>query len=323
AFKMLSKRKPAHRGDADGSKPADRAAEAKPGDPADAPEPVTEHNTEAYDRVFDNPFILVAKDALSTFSSDVDTASYSNLRRFLTDGQPPPKDAVRIEELVNYFTYDYPAPDDQHPVRITPELSDCPWNPRHKLLRVGVQSRKMDPKQMPPRNFTFLVDVSGSMSPENRLPLLKESLKMLAEQLTEKDRVSIVVYAGSSGLVLPPTPGNNKGLILGAIDRLSAGGSTNGGEGIVLAYKTAEESFIKDGVNRVILGTDGDFNVGVTNQGDLVRLIEEKRKSGVFLSVLGFGMGNLKDSTLEKLAHHGNGHYAYIDSIAEARKLFV
>jgi Ca-activated chloride channel homolog len=282
-----------------------------------------EHNTEAYDRVLDNPFKLAAREPLSTFSADVDTASYSNVRRFLNEGKLPPADAVRVEELVNYFTYDYPAPADGFPVKITPELAECPWNPKHKLLRVGVQTEVMDPRRMPPRNFVFLVDVSGSMNAPNRLPLLQESLKMLTGQLTARDCVAIVVYAGSSGLVLPPTPGDRTGLIRSAIDRLRAGGSTNGGDGIQLAYQVAQEAFIPGGVNRVILGTDGDFNVGVTSPGELVRLIEEKRKSGVYLSVLGFGMGNLKDSTLEKLAHHGNGHYAYIDSLAEARKLFV
>ena len=284
----------------------------------------TNHNTEAYDRIVDNPFQLVSQSPLSTFSSDVDTASYSNVRRFLLqEGKLPPKDAVRIEEMINYFTYDYPAPAGNHPVAITPELTACPWNPKHRLLRIGVQTAKIDPREMPSRNLVFLVDVSGSMAAPNRLPLLKQSLSLLVDQLSEGDRVSIVVYAGRAGLELPATPGHEKARIKAVIGRLEASGSTNGGEGIVLAYRLAQENFIAGGVNRVIIGTDGDFNVGVTNQGDLTRLIEEKRKSGVFLTVLGFGMGNLKDSTLEKLAHYGNGHYAYIDSLDEARRLFV
>src|SRR5262245_12093574 len=281
-------------------------------------------NTEAYDHVVDNPFQLAAREPLSTFSSDVDTASYSNVRRFLmTEHKLPPKDAVRIEEMMNYFTYDYPAPNGEHPVAIHPELTNCPWNAKHQLLRIGVQTRVIDPSDMPPRNFVFLVDSSGSMSAENRMPLLKKSLKMLVEQLTERDRVGNVTYAGEARLVLEGTAGNDHRRIERAIDSLNSHGSTNGGGGIVMAYDLAQKNFIPGGLNRVILGTDGDFNVGVTNQGDLIRLIEEKRKSGVFLTILGFGMGNLKDSTLEKLAHHGNGHYAYIDSIAEARKLFV
>lgn len=282
------------------------------------------HNTEAYDHIVDNPFLLVSQNPLSTFSSDVDTASYSNVRRFLlTERKLPPKDAVRIEEMINYFNYDYPAPAGEHPVSISPELTACPWNTKHQLLRIGVQTRKIDPRELPPRNLVFLLDTSGSMNAPNRLPLLIESLKLLVEQLTEHDRVSIVAYAGSAGLVLKPTPGNDHRTINRALSNLHAGGSTNGGEGIELAYRLAQQSFIAGGVNRVILGTDGDFNVGVTSQGDLIRLIEEKRRSGVYLTVLGFGMGNLKDSTMEKLAHHGNGHYAYIDDLDEAKKLFI
>jgi Ca-activated chloride channel family protein len=283
-----------------------------------------EFNTEAYDHIVDNPFQLVAREPLSTFSSDVDTASYSNIRRFLmTEHKLPPKDAVRIEEMMNYFTYDYPAPTGEHPVAIHPELTICPWNAQHQLLRIGVQTRVIENANMPARNLVFLVDSSGSMSAENRLPLLKKSLKMLVEQLTERDRVGIVTYAGEARLVLEGTAGNDHRRIERAIDSLNSHGSTDGGGGIVMAYDLAQKNFIRGGLNRVILGTDGDFNVGVTNQGDLIRLIEEKRKSGVFLTVLGFGMGNLKDSTLEKLAHHGNGHYAYIDSEREARKVFV
>jgi Ca-activated chloride channel family protein len=300
-----------------------RAGAAMPG-ALEAPGVDKPHNTEAYDHIVDNPFRLAAQEPLSTFSADVDTASYSNMRRFLlTERKLPPKDAVRIEEMINYFTYDYPSPSGEHPVAIAPELTACPWDAKHRLLRIGVQTKKIDPTQLPPRNLVFLLDTSGSMDAPNRLPLLIESLKLLVEQLTEKDKVTIVAYAGSAGLVLAPTNGGDHRAINRALSRLSAGGSTNGGEGIELAYRMARQSFIDGGVNRVIIGTDGDFNVGVTNQGDLIRMIEEKRKSGVFLTILGFGMGNLKDSTMEKLAHYGNGHYAYIDDLDEAKKLFI
>jgi Ca-activated chloride channel family protein len=283
-----------------------------------------ERDTESYARIVENPFHRANKVPLSTFSVDVDTASYSNVRRFLLqENRLPPADAVRIEEMVNYFPYAYLPPKGDAPVGFTLELGPCPWNAKHHLARIGLAARKISPSDVPPRNLVFLVDTSGSMDAPNRLPLLQSSLKMLVAQLGKQDRVAIVAYAGSAGLVLGSTPGNQKKEILAAIDKLHARGSTNGGEGIVLAYKVAEENFIKGGVNRVILGTDGDFNVGVTSQDGLVRLIEKKRKSGVFLTILGFGMGNLKDSTLEKLAHHGNGHYAYIDGELEARKVFV
>jgi Ca-activated chloride channel family protein len=281
----------------------------------------TQGNTEAYSHLEENPFFEVARAPLSTFSIDVDTASYSNTRRFLKDGQLPPKDAVRIEELVNYFSYDYPQPVGDAPFSVTAEISEAPWNPSHRLVHIGLQGKRIHAEDMPPANLVFLLDVSGSMNEERKLPLVKSAMRMLAEQMTARDRVAMVVYAGSSGLVLPATGGDRKGEILAAIDRLEAGGSTNGGEGIQLAYKIAQENFIKNGVNRVILATDGDFNVGVTSEGDLVRLIEEKRQSGVFLSVLGFGTGNVKDSTMEKLADKGNGNYAYIDSLGEARKV--
>jgi Ca-activated chloride channel family protein len=277
--------------------------------------------TEQYSHIDENPFLEIARAPLSTFSIDVDTASYSNTRRFLKDGQLPPKDAVRIEEMVNYFSYDYPQPMGDAPFSVTAEISEAPWNPSHRLVQIGLQGKRIAAEQMPPANLVFLLDVSGSMNEERKLPLVKSAMRMLAEQMTARDRVAMVVYAGSSGLVLPATTGDRKGEILAAIDRLEAGGSTNGGEGIQLAYKIAQENFIKGGVNRVILATDGDFNVGVTSEGDLVRLIEEKRQSGVFLSVLGFGTGNVKDSTMEKLADKGNGNYAYIDSLAEARKV--
>ncbi len=283
-----------------------------------------QHNTEAYDHIVENAFHVADRNPLSTLSIDVDTASYSNVRRFLqSEGRLPPPDAVRIEELINYFPYRYPQPRDGHPVAFTLDIAECPWNAEHYLVRIGLMAKRIDPREMPPRNFVFLVDTSGSMNATNRLPLLQQSLHMLVDQLNERDRVAIVAYAGSAGLVLPTTPGSQKDTIHNAIDRLRAGGSTNGGEGITLAYRIAENSFVPGGINRVILGTDGDFNVGVTNQGDLVRLIEDKRKSGVYLTILGFGMGNLKDSTMEKLSHHGNGHYAYIDSETEARKVFV
>ncbi len=256
---------------------------------------------ESYGVIDENPFLEAARAPLSTFSIDVDTASYSNVRRFLNDGQLPPKDAVRVEELINYFSYDYPQPAGAAPFSVTTEVADCPWDTRHRLVHIGLQGRRVASENLPPANLVFLVDVSGSMQPANRLPLVKTSLRMLAEQLTARDRVAVVVYAGTSGLALPSTPGDRKGDILGAIDRLEAGGSTNGGEGIHLAYRVAEENFIKGGINRVLLATDGDFNVGVTSENELVRLIEEKRRGGVFLSVLGYGRGNLKDSTMESL----------------------
>jgi Ca-activated chloride channel family protein len=280
-------------------------------------------NTEAYDHIADNAFLVVADSPLSTFSIDVDTASYANVRRFLRMGSLPPKDAVRIEEMLNYFTYDYPAPRDQAPFSVTTEVGPCPWAEGHELVLIGLQGRRLAEGQLPPRNLVFLVDVSGSMNDPAKLPLVKAGLSMLADTLTARDRVSIVVYAGASGLVLPPTAGDHAGEIRAALSELEAGGSTAGGAGIVLAYEVAARNFVAGGVNRVILATDGDFNVGITSPGDLVRLIEEKRRSGVFLSVLGFGTGNLKDSTMEKLADSGNGNYAYIDSLAEARKVLV
>ncbi len=280
--------------------------------------------TEAYSHFVDNPFQSVIQDPLSTFATTVDTASYSNVRRFLVqEKRLPPRDAVRVAELINYFPYNYAGPKREHPLAVALDMVECPWQRQHHLLRVGLKGREIDPNQLPARNFVFLIDTSGSMNQPNRLPLLKKSLTLLVEQLTPRDRVALVAYAGSAGLVLPSTAGQEKAKILAALDRLSAGGSTNGGDGIVLAYKEAEANLIRDGLNRVILGTDGDFNVGVTSEGELVRLIEEKKKSGVFLSILGFGMGNVKDSTMERLAYHGNGHYAYIDSEAEARKVFV
>jgi Ca-activated chloride channel homolog len=280
-------------------------------------------NTEAYDRVVDNPFLRATQNPLSTFSIDVDTAAYANLRRFLSSGALPPKDSVRIEEMVNYFPYTYAGPKNGDPFSAQVEVASAPWKPEHRLVKVGLKGRDIAQDKRPPSNLVFLIDVSGSMQPPNKLPLIKRGLPLLVAKLTENDRVAIVVYAGASGLVLPSTSCNHKAKILSALENLEAGGSTNGGSGIQLAYDTAIANYIKGGTNRVILATDGDFNVGVTNQGELTRLIEEKAKSGVFLSVLGFGMGNYKDSTLEKLADKGNGNYAYVDSLQEARKVLV
>jgi Ca-activated chloride channel family protein len=282
-------------------------------------------NTEAYSRIDDNPFIAVAQEPLSTFSIDVDTASYANVRRFLNQNTLPPKDAVRIEELLNYFPYDDPPPSNasEDPFSVRVELAGCPWNGDHRLARIGLKGRPIDQEKRPPSNLVFLIDVSGSMGPPNKLPLLKSSLQRLVEQLGENDRVAIVVYAGASGLVLPSTSCLHKPEILSALEQLQSGGSTNGGAGIQLAYDMAVAHFIKGGTNRVILATDGDFNVGVASEGELTRLIEQKARSGVFLSVLGFGMGNLKDANLEKLADKGNGHYAYIDTAQEAEKVLV
>jgi Ca-activated chloride channel family protein len=280
-------------------------------------------NTAAYDRIEDNPFRTVLQDPLSTFSIDVDTASYANVRRYLAGGALPPPDAVRIEELINYFRFDYPRPANGLPFSVTSEVSPCPWNPRHRLALVGLQARALDLDAVPARNLVFLLDVSGSMSPGNRLPLIRTAMRMLVDTLTAQDRIAIVVYAGASGVVLPSTSGAHKDRIHEAIARLEAGGSTNGAAGITLAYQVAQEQFVKGGINRVILATDGDFNVGVTSQGDLTRLIEAKRASGIFLSVLGVGDDNLKDSTMEKLADKGNGNYSYLDSLQEARKVLV
>jgi Ca-activated chloride channel family protein len=280
-------------------------------------------DNESYDTIDENRWQSVHDRPLSTLSVDVDAASYSNVRRFLTQGQLPPADAVRIEELINYFDYDYPDPRGQHPFAIITEVADSPWNPGLKLVHVGLQGKRLDLEQLPPANLVFLIDVSGSMNSPDKLPLLQESFRMLVDQLREEDRVAIVVYAGAAGLVLPSTPGSYKEDIIDAIDRLEAGGSTAGAAGIQLAYQVAQRSFIKGGNNRVILATDGDFNVGVSNDGALVRLIEQKRKTGVFLTVLGFGQGNLKDSKMEKIADAGNGQYAYIDNLNEGYKVMV
>jgi Ca-activated chloride channel family protein len=285
------------------------------GDPA--------HNTEAYDKIDDNPFFKVSARPLSTFSVDVDTASYANMRRFLAGGKLPPKDAVRIEEMINYFSYDYPQPAKGDPFSITTDVTQSPWNAGMKLVRVGLKAPAIEDSQVPARNLVFLLDVSGSMSAANKLPLLKQSMTLLVAQMRPQDKISIVTYAGNAGLVLPPTSGNEKDTIRNAIANLEPGGSTNGAAGIQLAYDLAEKQMKKGSINRVILATDGDFNVGTTDQGSLIRLIEQRREKGVFLTVLGFGMGNYKDSTLEKLADKGNGNHAYIDTLAEARKVLV
>ena len=278
---------------------------------------------ESYELIEENRWQSTLDRPLSTFSVDVDAASYSNIRRFITQGQLPPLDAVRIEELINYFDYDYPNPRGQHPFSITTEVADSPWNPGLKLVHIGLQGKRLDIEHLPPANLVFLIDVSGSMNQPDKLPLLKASFRMLVDQLREEDRVAIVVYAGAAGLVLPSTPGCNQEEILCAIDRLEAGGSTAGAAGIRLAYDVAERNFIERGNNRVILATDGDFNVGVSGDAELVRLIETKRQGGVFLTVLGFGQGNLKDSKMERIADAGNGHYAYIDNLSEGRKVLV
>jgi len=281
-------------------------------------------NREQYDKIDENPFVAVAAHPLSTFSIDVDRASYSNVRRFIMQqGAVPPKDAVRIEELVNYFPYDYAEPDGDAPVAILTEIAAAPWKPGHRLVRIGLQTKRMHAEGLAPSNFVFLIDVSGSMMPPNKLPLLKAAFRLLVNELRPQDRVAIVVYAGSAGLVLPSTPGDRKAKILEAIEQLEAGGSTAGGEGIRRAYDEAVANFVRGGNNRVILATDGDFNVGVSSDAEMVRLVEEKRQTGVFLTVLGFGEGNLQAAKMEKLADHGNGNYAYIDNLLEARKVLV
>ncbi len=304
------------------SKPADYATEATV---TKGPDSQPEHNTETYDHIVDNAFKLAADHPLSTFSTDVDTASYANVRRFLNHNQLPPAGAVRIEEMINYFTYAYdqPSSSSPHPFAVNAQAASCPWEPKHRLVRIALKGRQLDPTKRPNSNLVFLLDVSGSMGSPHKLPLVKSAIRMLVEQLGEGDRVAIAVYARASGLVLDSTSCDNKETIIAALDKLQAGGSTNGGEGIQLAYRVAVENFVKGGTNRVILATDGDFNVGTTNNSELIHLIEKKASSGVFLSVLGFGMGNYKDSRMEKLADKGNGNYAYIDSESEARKVLV
>lgn len=281
------------------------------------------NSREGYDGIVENPFKKVTDNPLSTFSIDVDGASYSNVRRYIQNGSLPPAGAVRIEEMINYFHYSYPQPTGDDPFSINTEMTECPWNNKHQLMLIGLQGKRIATEKLPASNLVFLVDVSGSMDEPSKLPLVKSSMKMLAEQLRNTDRVAIVVYAGNAGLVLPPTNGDDKKTIFNAIDNLQAGGSTAGGAGIQLAYKTAREYFKKEGNNRVILCTDGDFNVGESSDDAMERLITKERESGVFLSVLGFGMGNYQDAKMQKLANKGNGNHAYIDNLGEAKKVLV
>ena len=280
-----------------------------------------EFNTEEYDRINENPFLSPLHNPLSTFAVDVDKAAYSNMRRFLNHNEMPPPDAIRLEELINYFEYTYPQPDDDHPFSISSEMGKCFWNEKHSLISIGLKGRETALNEIPPANLVFLLDVSGSMDSPEKLPLLKKALKVLLDELRPTDKVAITVYAGAAGLVLPSTQCLYKDKIIDAFDDLQAGGSTAGGEGIVLAYKIAKENFIKGGNNRIILATDGDFNIGASSDAEMERLIELKRDEGVFLTVLGFGMGNYKDSKMEKLSNIGNGNYAYIDNILEAKKV--
>ena len=280
-------------------------------------------NTEGYASVNENGYKNVNKDPLSTFSIDVDNASYSNIRRFINLGEIPPADAVRVEEMINYFKYDYPEPAGEHPFSVSSELAVCPWNKKHWLLQVGLRGKSIDKSSLPPSNLVFLIDVSGSMNDPNKLPLLKSAFGLLVNELRPHDHVAIVVYAGAAGLVLESTPGSRKETIMRAIDNLQAGGSTAGGEGLKLAYDEAEENYVTGGNNRIILATDGDFNVGESSNGAMERLVEEKRKEGVFITVLGFGMGNVKDDKMELIADKGNGNYSYIDNLQEARRVLV
>lgn len=284
---------------------------------------VPQWNTEGYSAIHENGFKDVLHAPLSTFSIDVDRAAYSNVRRFLNMGQLPPKDAVRTEEMINYFSYDYPEPEGKHPFSVYTEISECPWNADHQLLHVGLKGKSIQKEHLPASNLVFLIDVSGSMGTPNKLPLLKQAFRMLVGELRPEDRVAIVVYAGAAGQVLESTPGSKKEEILAALDRLESGGSTAGGAGLKLAYQVAMENFIEAGNNRIILATDGDFNIGPSSNAEMERLIEEKREQGIFITVLGFGMGNYKDDRMEIIADKGNGNYGYIDNIREARKMFV
>jgi Ca-activated chloride channel family protein len=280
-------------------------------------------NTEGYAPVNENGYKSVKNNPLSTFSIDVDNASYSNIRRFINMGELPPADAVRIEEMINYFKYDYPDPEGEHPFSVYTELAVCPWNTGHQLLHIGLKGKSIDKSSLPPSNLVFLIDVSGSMSYPNKLPLLKSAFGLLVNELRAEDHVAIVVYAGAAGLVLESTPGNRKEVIMEAINNLESGGSTAGGAGLMLAYKQAEKNFVRGGNNRIILATDGDFNVGESSNGGMERLIEQKRELGIFITVLGFGMGNIKDDKMEIIADKGNGNYSYIDNLQEARRVLV
>lgn len=280
-------------------------------------------NTEEYSTIKENPFLDSKGNPLSTFSIDVDTASYANIRRFLTSGSLPPVDSVRIEEMINYFDYDYPQPEDGHPFSITTELGGCPWNEDHQLALIGLKGKELSGEDRQPSNLVFLIDVSGSMMPDNKLPLLKKCFKLLVEKLDDEDSIAIVVYASAEGVALDATSAKNKKKILSVIDSLESGGCTAGAAGIEKAYRIAEKNFIKGGNNRIILATDGDFNVGISNTSDLVRMIEQKRKKGIYLTILGFGMGNYKDSRMEEMADKGNGNYYYIDNLMEGKKVLV
>ncbi len=278
---------------------------------------------ESYASIDPNRFKSAREHPLSTFGADVDTASYANVRRFLSQGQLPPRDAVRVEEFINYFRFNYPAPRDGRPIALTTEIGDCPWAPSHKLVLIGARAAAATARETGGRNIVLLIDVSGSMAPAERLPMIKSALGMFVDTLRPDDTISIVTYAGTSGVALEPTPIRERDRVQRAISYLNANGSTNGAQGLITAYRIARQAYVPGGVNRVILATDGDFNVGITSQGDLLRLIERERESGVFLSVFGVGSGNLKDSTMEMLADKGNGHYAYLDSIQEARRMLV
>ena len=287
--------------------------------------PPQQRNAETYKEIKENSFVAVAQQPVTTFSADVDRAAYANVRRIIGYGQIPPKDAVRIEEMVNYFDYDYPAPEEGsvNPLRVSPELAPAPWNPNHLLLRIGLQAKKIDLAKAPPSNIVFLIDVSGSMDEENKLPLLKSSFKMLLGQLKPDDKIAIVTYANGTKVALPSTSVKDKEKIIKVLDNLYASGGTSGGRGIQLAYEQAQKSFIKNGNNRIILATDGDFNIGINNTTDLEKFIEKQRESGIYMSVLGFGMGNYRDDMAETIADKGNGNYAYIDNITEAKKMLV
>lgn len=286
------------------------------------PHPVPQ-NTESYSGIDESGYRDPLREPYSTFSIDVDNASYSNVRRFINLGQEVPKDAVRIEEMINYFKYDYPKATGEHPFSVYTEAGICPWNTNHYLLHIGLRGKDIDKSELPPSNLVFLIDVSGSMNYPNKLPLLKSAFGLLVSELRAQDRVAIVVYAGAAGVVLESTPGNDKPAIMQALEKLQAGGSTAGGAGLMLAYKIAEKNFIKGGNNRIILATDGDFNVGVSDNASMEKLVEEKRGLGVYMTVLGFGMGNIKDDKMEIIANKGNGNYAYIDNIQEARRVLV
>ena len=290
-----------------------------------SPPPPQQRNAETYKEIKENSFVAVAQQPVTTFSADVDRAAYANVRRIIGYGQIPPKDAVRIEEMVNYFDYDYPTPEEgsASPLRVSPELAPAPWNPNHLLLRIGLQAKKIDLAKAPPSNIVFLIDVSGSMDEENKLPLLKSSFKMLLGQLRPDDKIAIVTYANGTKVALPSTSVKDKEKIIKVLDNLYASGGTSGGRGIQLAYEQAQKSFIKNGNNRIILATDGDFNIGINNTTDLEKFIEKQRESGIYMSVLGFGIGNYRDDMAETIADKGNGNYAYIDNITEAKKVLV